>query len=415
MLIGIVADDLTGAADSVAPFAKQGYLAGVEFNASEAPEPAWDALAVSTGLRDRHRIKSTLLISIARRYTRRVIKRSPEIYYKKIDSTLRGHLRLELDGMRRELPGRIALICPASPANGRSIENGVLYVGDLPLTQTEFVKEAADPEKFATVRAAFEMADDPAAAEIGLTTIRAGVEAIEAELERLIAAGVNTVFCDAVASEDMQTLAQTVRRSPDRYLPVGSAGLTRALAESLPVNVSPDLPVWDNDLFLQGRILAVVGSMHPMSRRQGHRLIDGTGVRHLILQPEVSFEAKRRAVMEFWDQAPKEKRLVFMTADERGADGWRYSLDMLFYWLAMREEKDPNRSRFDGYVVTGGAMASQLCFQQQGTNLVIFGESEPGIVRAVLHRKPGMADVMVILKAGGFGDEGTLARCLGLE
>jgi len=53
--------------------------------------------------------------------------------------------------------------------------------------------------------------------------------------------------------------------------------------------------------------------------------------------------------------------------------------------------------------------------------LQIFGESEPGIVRAILSRRRDflggrdLPSVPIILKAGGFGDEGTLARCVGLE
>lgn len=414
MFIGIVADDLTGAADSVAPFAQQGYAAGVGFQGGESPGPSWDALALITGLRDRGSIKPTLIASIVRKITQQLIGLAPQIYFKKIDSTLRGHLRAELDGMRRELPGRIALICPASPANGRTVENGVLQVGSVPLSETEFVRETTNPEKFATVRSAFEMAGDPAAAEIGLASIREGTVFAEAELERHIAAGVRTLFCDAVTAEDLRTLAQILLNHPKRYLPVGSAGLTRAIAATLPALPASEMPLWNADLFTRGRILVVVGSMHAMSRRQARRLIGGPGVRHFISAPDENLLALMETI-SFCSDSPDEKRLLLMTPDARRPNRGAYSFEPLFHMLSLREMEQAFAMPFDGYMVTGGETAHEVCAALRGANLQICGESEPGIVRAVLNRSSGLVSVPIILKAGGFGDEGTLARCLGLE
>jgi len=415
MFIGIVADDLTGAADSVAPFAQEGYAAGVCLWGKEVAELRWDALAMSTGLRDMHHEKPTLVASIARKITRRMIARAPQIYYKKIDSTLRGHLRTELDGMLRELPGRIALVCSASPANGRTVENGVVFVGGIPLAQSEFMTGVEDAGRFASVRTAFEYVEDPTAAEIGLTTVRAGTDFLEAELDHQIGTGVRTFFFDAVTPEDLRTLAQIVLRRPEYYLPVGSAGWTRAIAESLPAVETPELPPWDNELFVQGRILVLIGSMHPMSRRQARRLIGKPGVKHTVLRESDADMEFLAAVLNTRERPTDEKLLVVMTSEETRPDGHAYSFTAPFYWLEAEEANGSIVVPFDGYVITGGETAGQVFSVMRSTHLQVFGESEPGIVRALLHQQPGLASVPVILKAGGFGDEGTLARCVGLE
>lgn len=416
--IGIVADDLTGAADSVAPFAQQGYAAGVELSVAswaQNTDREWDALALNTELRDRESLKPALIASITRRVTRRLKKHAPLVYFKKIDSTLRGHLRLELDGMLRELSGRIALICPASPANGRTVENGVLRVEGIPLADTAFVKGVAEPGKFATVRAAFEMADDPMAAEICLSLLHAGAETVAREFDRQFAAGVRAVFCDAVTAKDLRVLAEVVWHQPDRYLPVGSAGFTRALADLLPSAAALDTPVLDKEPFTRGRVLVVIGSMHPMSRRQAHRLTGRVGVKPIVLKQEDHWatRAERRTFQESFHA--EENIYVLITPEEKSPLRQHYPIVEVFKTMRSRAVSSDRVPEFDSYVIAGGHTAQQICLSLGGETLQILGESEPGIVRAILSRHLELPSVPIVLKAGGFGDESTLARCVGLE
>jgi uncharacterized protein YgbK (DUF1537 family) len=414
MFIGIVADDLTGAADSVAPFAQQGCSAGVglavaETTARECLNAPWDALALNTELRDRNDLKPTLIASIARRATRRLIERSPQIYFKKIDSTLRGHLQPELDGMLRELPGRMALVCPASPANDRSVEHGVLYVGDSPLSATAFGKNNA-ASNFSTIRAAFGRREDPTAMEIGLSLLRAGSAEVAAELERQFEDGVRTVFCDAVTPDDLRTLAHVVLARPERYLPVGSAGFTRALAECLPARPVPEETLWNPQPFMQGRVLVIVGSRHPVSRRQARRMLEESDIVPMVLarQKGLAALALEQSFRERYYAG--ERVFLLTTPDVRQSKSARYSID---HALLLMSQWVGNETPFDAYVATGGETAQQLCYALQGTHLRILGESEPGIVRTVLSRANGLPAVQLIVKAGGFGDEATLARCYG--
>ena len=418
MFIGIVADDLTGATDSVAPFAQQGYTAGVCLSANtgtSAPDCAWDAVAVNTGIRDRRRINTTLITSIVRRATRRLVACEPHLYFKKIDSTLRGHLRAELDGMLGELPGRMALICPASPANGRTVENGILYVHGVPLSETGFIAGAAEPERFATVRAAFGMSNDLTAGEIYLSVLRAGHASVDAELERRFDAGVRTLFCDAAAPNDLRILAQALLRRPERYLPVGSAGFTRALSESLPVNAEAESPSWNESIFTRGRVLIAIGSLHPISRRQARRVLEESGIRPLILH--LGGEVEELLNEEIFRERLRagENLFVMITPEAVNTPGSHYPIERLLWDMALWADLPVTESPFDGYVVSGGDTAQKICNAWHGKYLRISGENEPGVVCATMARYGDQPDIPMILKAGGFGDEGTLARCVGLE
>ena len=130
----IVADDLTGAADS-AGRAVQAGLEAVILPAGDALPTDAAALpqvvAMSTDSRALPPEDAGKRVALA---VGRAIEWRPATWYKKIDSTLRGNLGAELDALVATLGGaaRVA-ICPAFPAQGRGLEDGSLvYAGDAP-------------------------------------------------------------------------------------------------------------------------------------------------------------------------------------------------------------------------------------------------------------------------------------------
>ena len=98
MALVIVADDVTGAADSAARCHYAGLPATIYLRPTPPPWPS-GAIAFSTDSR-------FLPPAEAAAQVRRLLaplKGAPAIWYKKIDSTLRGNLGAELDAMLTEL------------------------------------------------------------------------------------------------------------------------------------------------------------------------------------------------------------------------------------------------------------------------------------------------------------------------
>ena len=60
----------------------------------------------------------------------------PELIYKKTDSTLRGNIAAELRALADLFPTWRIGYAPAYPALGRTVKNGVLYVDDVPVSET---------------------------------------------------------------------------------------------------------------------------------------------------------------------------------------------------------------------------------------------------------------------------------------
>jgi D-threonate/D-erythronate kinase len=426
MEIGIVADDLTGAADSLAPFARRGYHAGVGFELKHSVErfllDKGDVLAYDTGTREIGREQRNGVQTTVRRAARRLAGLGPRVVFKKIDSTLRGHLRAELDAMRAEFGGRLALICPAFPAQGRTVQTGVLHIHNVPWTSTEF----APSGMFAslTVRGAFGMDGDAAAAEIGIGDMRQGVAVLEARLLQLRAQGVETVFCDASLPEDLLALAQVILRNPEQILPVGSAGLARALAETLP---SPPAPAPSLEKlvqpFVNGRVLVIVGSLHAASRRQAALLAERLGSPPIVIDGAGDFKRHvESAVDQIKARYASGQQVALLTTPDAPEAGFAEGFSWLPGSVARRACLWGLRAncRIDGLIVSGGDTAKELCLACGGTGLRIEGEWQPGVAVTSLNAEPDAVDnisfagLPMITKAGGFGDDLTLARCVGL-
>jgi D-threonate/D-erythronate kinase len=426
MIIGIVADDLTGAADSAAPFAASGMRADVQW-ARQGKLPtdlqASDARAWSTGTRDFPLERESAVRRLTRAAVRRLRQFAPHIYYKKIDSTLRGHLRAELDAMRTELPGRLAVICPAFPANGRTVRGGQLYVGG---------------ELLETVRAAFGMEGEPLARDMDLVALRIDAARLADGLRAWRAEGVHTVFCDAETEADLGVLAAAITQCADVCLPVGSAGLSSALAACLSAgpagrDIAGDRAdiagaatdcIFDGDPnagsasavfdeLATGQVVALVGSMHPAARRQARFLAERAGTAPIVTGAARDYFS---AAQEVAQRVEAGDRIVLVATPDQQNFPLHPGFGALLY-KAFLEQRRPIR-RF-GLVLTGGHTAESILGGIDGCDgLAILGQTEPGVVAARIAGsglQGGAVDGRpVVLKAGGFGDDATLARCVGL-
>ena len=118
----IIADDLTGACDAAGPFAARGAHCLVSL--WNKPLPRGEVVSISTESRDAseadivHRIKSVATVA------------AHDVIFKKIDSTLRGNVRLEIEAAKEAFGFTGEVVTPAFPDMGRMVRDGCLYVHD---------------------------------------------------------------------------------------------------------------------------------------------------------------------------------------------------------------------------------------------------------------------------------------------
>jgi D-threonate/D-erythronate kinase len=118
MVLVIIADDLTGALDTAAPFAARGLhvqvaLTPAALGVALAQSP--DVLSINLASREKSADEALRLVRCV------VDLLPPEArLFKKVDSRLKGHVEVELDG----IPYQRALVAPAIPAFGRIVQDG---------------------------------------------------------------------------------------------------------------------------------------------------------------------------------------------------------------------------------------------------------------------------------------------------
>jgi len=254
MGVTIIADDLTGACDAGALFAGWGPV-GV-FVAPELPGSDLDAAAVDIETRT---LPAAEAAAAMRQVTTAMATRlAGGDVFKKIDSTCRGPIGAELDALVEAGAARVALVCPAFPAQGRTVVHGVLSVHGVPAHETAIGRDPDYPA--GATSDLVDILGRHSSLSVSLLPLKE-VRGSHEELERALRDCRGLVAADAETDEDLDALARAALRLPGIFL-AGSAGLARAAAEaSGHAAPTPLLPP-------PGACLIVAGSRHPATRAQ---------------------------------------------------------------------------------------------------------------------------------------------------
>ena len=383
MLIAIIADDLTGAADTGVQFVHAGYRTAVFFRATEVLEDDLDAVSFDTDSR-------AMPAGFA---AKRVVDTAhaageARIVYKKLDSTLRGNVAAELaaaqDGVRRDR----VIVAPAFPAAGRTTVGGIQRVHGVPVDETEMANDPHTPVREAHV---------PSLLAGAFSSVGAlGVDDLaDPELVRRTLEDRECVVADAECDADLQALVRAVP-DPARVLWAGSAGLALALGSVYPGPYAGNAGV-------QGApvrpVLVVVGSLSGVAREQVTRLVEAHGAVDVPVGGEQA-DAVQRAVEAARKTLAGGTCAVVHSPEERVASS-EAVLGSLSEVAALLSEE----GLFKGLVLTGGATAVGVAQRLGASGIRLAGEVETGVPIGVLI---GPSPYPVVTKAGGFGGPDTL-------
>src|SRR5918912_2476281 len=207
----IVPDDGPGAPDCGARCRHAGLPATIAVQAPRLPLPP-GALAFTT---DSRHLDPAHAAQRVRTLVGTLVGVTNAVWYKKIDSTLRGNLGSELDALLDTLGHPYALVCPAFPAHGRGLLDGRLTGAPL------------QPVHLPTLLA---HQSQRAVAALPLAAVRAGSECLAAHVAEMRAGPAQVLVVDALSEDDLHTIvAAAAQALPDALL-CGSGGLIGALA-----------------------------------------------------------------------------------------------------------------------------------------------------------------------------------------
>ncbi len=260
MKVLVLADDLTGASDTVVQFARSGWSSLLSLSGGWREQPTQDAVALTLDTRRSPQAERVTARAAADLAT--------DSLYLKIDSTIRGRVaeqvRGALAGYRQHHPKAYAVVCPAYPAMGRTVEDGVVLVDGRPVHEGPAGRDPVTP-----------------VTESDLTLVLPGSVRVAADEDlaaalREAGAGHDVVVVDARDEADIERLAAAVATVGADALPVGSAGLAGALSRawrdrerrSDPAGASESARPVRGD-----RALVVVSSLHDVARAQTAALL----------------------------------------------------------------------------------------------------------------------------------------------
>jgi D-threonate/D-erythronate kinase len=141
-MIGVIADDLTGAAELGAIGWRHGLRA--EVVRSGKPGGAADLVCVDTDSRACEPAEAAKRAATAAKLLRAA---GAKWIYKKVDSVLRGQVTAEVEAVMKQLKLERALLLPANPSLGRTIKDGHYFLRGRPLHKTEFARDPHFPRR----------------------------------------------------------------------------------------------------------------------------------------------------------------------------------------------------------------------------------------------------------------------------
>lgn len=145
-MIGVIADDLTGAAELGAVGLRHGLRA--EIVRSGKPGGEADLVCVDTDSRSCDAATAARRAAAAAKTLRAA---GAKWIYKKVDSVLRGNVTPEVEAVMQQLQFNRALLLPANPSLGRVIRDGEYFVKDRPIHRTEFARDPEYPRRSSQV------------------------------------------------------------------------------------------------------------------------------------------------------------------------------------------------------------------------------------------------------------------------
>ena len=275
ILLGAIGDDITGSTDLALMLGKHGMptIQYIGVPPESTPDPETPAAVVALKSRTAPLEEAVAQSVAACRWLARHGAR--QIFFKycsTFDSTEKGNIGPVAEALLDELGAAITVVCPAFPANARTIYQGHLFIGDMLLSESGMrdhpLTPMTDPNLVRFLGRQVRSADS-----VGLVpwpVVRLGSAAIRERLQQLGLQGRRFAVIDALDDRDLLDIGEACA---ELKLITGGSGV----AMGLPANFRRAglLPQTDGPAkipFIQGATAVIAGSCSEATRKQVHRM-----------------------------------------------------------------------------------------------------------------------------------------------
>lgn len=394
----IIADDFTGANDTGVQLCRRGLPTNVYLH-GDIPDNSISAVidtesrAVSPS-ESEAKLRDMLTGLDFNRFTTIV---------KKVDSTLRGNIAVEVRAVDLACGSELVIFAPAFPDLGRTTKDCVHHLHNVPIKDTELARDPQNPVQEDHLVRLLQTAYPEGVGHVPLQQIREG---------NMDFTGGRVFACDAETNSDLEAIIVAARSTGKKILWVGTA----AMADNLLEASQKPRPA-----------LAVAASLSSVTRAQvGHAVASGATlvpvyIYELLKQPELADSYVQQASVLL--QQGRDVVLAPSSACEEGeyeknidiADACGFSsADMSSFTrehIGHMTRAILRQCVVSGLFITGGDTAIGFFRKTETLGSHIMGEVAMGIplMRLVGGEYNGMK---VITKAGAFGKEDAITYAL---
>ena len=408
--IAIVADDLTGAADTSAQLlrANMRTLILLDHEGLNNAADGYDVLVFDT---DSRAISPVASYSRMSKLAESLCGAGIDRVYKKVDSTLRGNLGAEIDALLDRMEFDFAGIAPAFPAAGRTTVGGVQRVHGTPVHESDTIHRLAGSARHSDLRLALREQTLRRVGLVSLNYVREGGAFLSERVEELLGGRTKMVVFDAETDDELRRVAEELAWHSALW--VGSAGL----ATHIPPNAAPTLhlPLEATKRTTSRQVLLVSGSTSSTTRDQLDYLNTQPGVAGIEMDGERVLAGEDVRLDEIYRCAGLMERPLYKQLDvalyvRPSEQGDRQddpaSAQNVANALATVAALAVNSVKLRGLILTGGDVARAVCLRLGIQTLEPISEVEPGIPLCKVQGRR----MLIVTKAGGFGGRESLVR-----
>ncbi|MHA6643996.1 3-oxo-tetronate kinase [Mesorhizobium sp. A623] len=408
MLLGAVADDLTGATDLALTLAREGMRTVQVIGVPPAGFDFGDAEAVVIALKSRT-IASSEAIATSRSAAERLLGTGAEQiifkYCSTFDSTPEGNIGQVTEALLDLLDEPLTVACPAFPANGRTVYHGHLFVGDMLLSDSPMKDHPLTPMGDANLVRVLQRQTSLPVGLVSHDAVKDGSEAIASAFKAAKAKGERVVIIDALTDEHLRQIGRAVGGM--KFI-TGGSGIALGLPENF--RRAGKIGKKGADLSFSapdGRAVILAGSCSAATRRQIKRATEADVPALqidplLIAQGQITAQGVADWVRENHHPTP----LVYSSSDpaevsrvqkELGREQAGALVENLLAEVACALREDG----FTRLLVAGGETSGAVVNSLGVSALRIGPEIDPGVpwTRSIGDEKP----IALALKSGNFG------------
>lgn len=261
MILGVIADDFTGAGDVAGVLATAGMRTSLMPSIADIAACDCDAGVVALKTRSVPAAEAVArsleaLGALRAAGCRQILFK----YCSTFDSTPQGNIGPVAEALADALGARGVVVCPAFPANRRTLYQGHLFVGDTLLSDSGMRDHPLTPMIDSDIRRWLVRQSRGPVGHVSLDMVREGADAIRGALSR----EPGLVVVDAIEDDDLRAIGRAVDGSP---LVTGGS----AIAQGLPANFRNAglIDAWPQDVHATpGPAIVLAGSCSTATNAQ---------------------------------------------------------------------------------------------------------------------------------------------------